>query len=354
VSRSPRRSAAGLEKLSRKAAVELLDHPGLAGLTAVTLTESLFAALSDRTRRWRKLDLRATTSLSAGLLARAPEVEDLTLVLEGDPQRVDETLLAPLTHLTRLVLRLERAPNAARGSLLLRLPATLDSLSLSAPIHARYLAEAARLRELSLSGDLSELASLAPHLSGVRALNLRGRKKISLPRGILSHLRSIESLWVHYVELPRQELAELTSLKFLSALDMRVDDVPALPQLATFEGRVPRDATALADLLERCPGLREVRFAWDASTELTLNEPDRWARLRAILESSRLELFAEQGGPELRREGGFWSVLSIPDRHAHWFTLHLAVQLLDTFGALRIEANPEHVASITQLRDAGA
>lgn len=329
------RKIAEIEKLSKKATVELLDHPTLAGVREISaLSAAALAALDSRPRGWTGLTLLAEAGADVRLAQRCPSLERLAVRLSGASERAPETMLEGLPRLVELDLRYFGNDSAGR----VRVPPTVRRMSSHGLVADGVFQGATQLRALTFwtpevrRGQLVGLESLedldvrarrfepdpfAP-LEGLRSLTVGLERERRIAPALLAPLSKLRRLDLTYLHCERAHVEHLAELEELRDWWVNVADVPPLPRLASFHAMLPVEVDDIAALLERIPSLRSLAFCFNSQSSLWFTSgraAKAWERLREIVAGSSLTSFSIDGGVELTRdEGGEWSRLSL--RHA--------------------------------------
>jgi uncharacterized protein (TIGR02996 family) len=361
------RKVEALEKLSTKAALELLDHPILSRVREVAeLTAPVFAKLGDASRPWTALTVTTPSTVDSSALGRFPSLRRLKLTLTGDPANAAPELFAPLTQLEELDLRAHGEGGAAPT----RIPATVESAKVHMSLRPGAFVHAQALRKLTFWTD-PVTRPLLEGLEGLERLDTRANRfeqdafeplgllrelKISLgtstaqsaktiPVELLHPLGSLTALDVSYFPLTQAHLKPLSGLLELAHYWTNVVELPRLPQLRRFHCMAPASVADLEGIVERCPALRVLELCSNSgsdlwfSSQLESKSARAWARLTALLDESALEAFGFDVGVRILRDAsGAWSHLSLKSVSTDvWSLRRLALQLIASFPIRTVE-----------------
>ena len=362
----------GVEKLSKKATVELLDHPTLAGVQELaTLSAAALAALAPRPRRWTALTVSATAGDELPFAQRCPSLERLALRFSGAAEAVREDLLDGLPRLAELDLRYYGNDTAGR----VRVPSTvtrmashgrvadgvfkgataLRALTFWTPeIRRGQMIGLERLETLDVRAGRFEPDAFAP-LEALTRLTIGLERDRRIDAAVLAPLSRLRHLDVTYLRCERAHVQHLLELEELRHWWTNVGEVPPLPKLAVFHAMLPVEVDDIASLLARIPSLRSLAFCFNSQSSLWFTEkraPKAWEELGEIIRGSALTSFSVDEGVELTRdESGAWSRLSLRGaRHDGYRNNDVCQSLSATFPVRTLEDAPDGIrASIEAM-----
>lgn len=374
----------GLEQLSRKGALALLDGPYTAGLREVgDLDEALLAAVARRPREWtaltastgapsretfaafpnlQRLGLKLNGPAPAELFAGTPALEQLSLVSSAP---LPPTLLAPLTRLRDLKVTgalpdgFVLPPSLERADLSAPLPAglfhgtpRLDALRCATSHASRAMFDGlGALTTLTLDVERADPDALSP-LVALRHLTLRGSDKAQLPDALLRPLSRLQVLDLGYLRaIEGRHLEGLPSLEVVLAFWNDLSTVPPLPHLKLFDTFAPARLEALEALLDHDPDLPVLDLRWNSASPLYyslgagFSEASKaWERLVALLQRAPgLQAVGVHDGLWLARgPEGAWSrlVFRRPRDTERAMALQLAKDLAALLGGAALENAP--------------
>lgn len=359
------RKIEGVEKLSKKATVELLDHPMLAGVQEIaTLSAAALAALAPPARPWTALTVSATAGDELPFAQRCPSLERLALRFSGAAEAVREDLLDGLPHLAELELRYYGNDSAGR----VRVPSTvtrmashgrvadgvfqratgLRTLTFWTPeVRRGQLVGLERLEELDVRAGRFEPDAFTP-LEALTRLTIGLERDRRIDAAVLAPLTRLRRLDVTYLRCERAHVQHLLELEELLHWWTNVGEVPPLPKLTSFQAMLPVEVDDIAGLLSRIPSLRSLAFCFNSQSSLWFTEkraPKAWEELGEIIKSSTLTSFSIDEGVELTRDDtGAWSRLSLRGaRHDDYRNSDLYQSLIATFPVRALEDSPSGI-----------